>query len=99
MKISYLASKAKAIIPAAKGAEAEVPVCLMVHLFPTSVVAFEKGAPRLIQILTVVILESARLTYNHLIRVSPAGIGCCHRGRTFFTVPRELSMLRSTSDR
>lgn len=36
--ITYLASRAKAIMPAASGAEAEVPVCLSVHWWCRSVV-------------------------------------------------------------
>jgi hypothetical protein len=39
--ITYFTSRASAIIPAASGAEAEVPVCLMVHVFRRFVVACE----------------------------------------------------------
>jgi hypothetical protein len=39
--VTYFTSRASAIIPAASGAEAEVPVCLMVHVFLRSVVACE----------------------------------------------------------
>jgi hypothetical protein len=35
---TYFASNAKAIIPAASGAEAEVPVCILVHPVGTSTV-------------------------------------------------------------
>lgn len=35
---TYLASRARAIMPAASGAEAEVPVCLSVHWWCRSVV-------------------------------------------------------------
>jgi len=38
---TYFTSRASALIPAARGAEAEVPVCLMVHVFLRSVVAYE----------------------------------------------------------
>jgi hypothetical protein len=37
--VTYFTSKASATIPAARGAEAEVPVCLMVQVFLRSVVA------------------------------------------------------------
>lgn len=36
--ITHLASRARAMIPAAKGAEADVPVCESVHFFLRSVV-------------------------------------------------------------
>lgn len=36
---TYLASNARAIIPAARGADAEVPVCFVVHWLFKSVVA------------------------------------------------------------
>lgn len=36
--VTYLASRARAIMPAARGAEAEVPVCLSVHWWCRSVV-------------------------------------------------------------
>jgi hypothetical protein len=39
--VTYFTSRASAIIPAARGAEAEVPVCLMVHVFLRFVVACE----------------------------------------------------------
>jgi hypothetical protein len=39
--VTYFTSRASAIIPAASGAEAEVPVCLMVHVFLRFVVACE----------------------------------------------------------
>lgn len=38
--ITYLASRAKAIMPAASGAEADVPVCLSVHWWCRSVVTW-----------------------------------------------------------
>jgi hypothetical protein len=38
---TYFTSRASAMIPAASGAEAEVPVCLMVQVFLRSVVACE----------------------------------------------------------
>jgi hypothetical protein len=38
---TYFTSRASAIIPAARGAEAEVPVCLIVQVFLRSVVACE----------------------------------------------------------
>jgi hypothetical protein len=38
---TYFTSRASATIPAARGAEAEVPVCLMVQVFLRSVVACE----------------------------------------------------------
>lgn len=36
---TYFTSKARAIIPAARGADADVPVCLIVHSLCKSVVA------------------------------------------------------------
>ena len=39
--VTYFTSRASAIIPAARGAEADVPVCLMVHVFFRFVVACE----------------------------------------------------------
>lgn len=36
--VTHLASRARAIMPAARGAEADVPVCESVHLFLRSVV-------------------------------------------------------------
>jgi hypothetical protein len=39
--VTYFTSRASAIIPAASGAAAEVPVCLMVHVFLRFVVACE----------------------------------------------------------
>lgn len=39
--VTYFTSRASATIPAASGAEAEVPVCLMVQVFLRSVVACE----------------------------------------------------------
>lgn len=36
--ITHLASRARAMIPAARGAEADVPVCESVHIFLRSVV-------------------------------------------------------------
>lgn len=36
--ITHLASRARAMIPAARGAEADVPVCESVHFFLRSVV-------------------------------------------------------------
>ena len=39
--VTYFTSRASAIIPAARGAEAEVPVCRMVHVFLRFVVACE----------------------------------------------------------
>lgn len=39
-QVTYLASRASAIMPAARGAEAEVPVCLSVHWWCRSVVTW-----------------------------------------------------------
>jgi hypothetical protein len=44
--VTYFTSRASAIIPAARGAEAEVPVCLMVHVFLRFVVACESTTER-----------------------------------------------------
>lgn len=38
---THLTSRAKAIIPAARGADADVPVCFIVQPFSRSVVAYE----------------------------------------------------------
>lgn len=42
--VTYLASRARAIMPAASGAEAEVPVCLLVHWWCRSVVTWGQTA-------------------------------------------------------
>lgn len=53
---TYFTSRASANIPAASGAEAEVPVCLMVHVFLRSVVACETQGKEL-QMLHLVALS------------------------------------------
>lgn len=41
--ITHLASRARAMIPAARGADADVPVCESVHFFLRSVVTCARG--------------------------------------------------------
>jgi len=37
-------------------------------------------------------------TYNHLIPVGPAGVGCSHGGGATLAVPWEVAALRSAAD-
>ena len=84
------------MIPAARGAAADVPVWLTVHVLLLSVVAWNSihSDTRTLTINSLLNLTKHAATHDFLITIRPAGVGGRQGTGTFLTVPRELALLR-----
>lgn len=110
--LSYLTSSAKAIIPAARGADAEVPVCFMVQLLYKSVVTCIilqiRNEHPIYTISEHIRTCRSRIfihsplwssnTYYHLITKSSRRICYSQHRRTSFSIPRKYSPFIYTSN-
>lgn len=80
------------MMPAARGAAADVPVWRMVHVFLRSVVACS-GTRRVCNAWNCTQHASGGGTYDHLVPVGPRRVRRGHGGGAALAVPREVASL------
>lgn len=83
-----LASRARATIPAARGADALVPVCMLVHAWCKSVVTWK----------FIRIFLFACFAYDHLLPSRPRRVCRCESAAAGLGIPRDVAVFSGRRD-